>query len=539
MTKSTKLKAASLVTAIAVVTLAAAPPAEAQAEPGSSRSDTGVGTARVELSEEHAEAVNRPRRIVDLGGLIEPWAVGPERWIDWRFSLLDAPGGTQIDSLWWCVDEGNVAYYPSEVLPVEAIPELKAWRDAGADLLDVMVAETHKRGLEAFFAYRLNGFDRGFDDVPHEQPVKREHPDWLIQGEGAWSPGGLWNFAVPGVHDYKVRILREVAENYDFEGMLVDFARHPPCLPVGHQWEHRDAMTAFVRKVRLMLEEVAAERGRPYLLAVRVPATVPGCHYDGMDIEAWARQNLVDIIVMGCRSIEVDMAGFRRAVAGTPIKLYPSLDDAHSPDGYHFPPIEFFRGLCANWWHQGADGIVAFNLYGGTLDASKAFGHHEGGNPAVHQQVFREVGDPEALRFKDKMFVVPRRYGAGWEDRWNCYHNANSEAPLPEILSDPDRPVSLSVYLADDLPGVSARVKSVELRLLLSGATAGDVAELKLNGILLPSPAVKDDGWRVFEPTPRQFAVGPNLVRIRLKERPWGSRTPVAVEKLEVHVAYN
>ena len=536
MTEFARTKTMRFASAIAVVAIAAAIGAEAKGEPVSAPSENK--SAAIKLSKAHAEAVNRRRRIIDMAGLIEPWHVGPKRWTDWRFSLLDAPGGTQVDSLWFCVDEGNVAYYPSKVLPVEEIPELQSWRDAGVDLLEFSVEETHKRGLEAFFAYRLNGFDRGFDDKPYEQPVKEQHPDWLIQGEGAWCPGGLWNFAVPGVHDYKVRILREVAENYDFEGILVDFARHPPCLPVGHQWEHRDAMTAFIRKVRLMLQEVAAQRNRPYLLSVRVPATIPGCHYDGIDIETWARQNLIDIIVMGCRAIDVDVDGFKRAIAGSNIKLYPSLDDAHSPDGYHYPPLEFFRGLCANWWSQGVDGILAFNLYGATLEASKAFGPHEISNVAVHQQIFREAGDPEGLRSKSKMFVVPRRYGAGWDDRWNSYHNANSEAPLPERLSGRDRPVSLTVYVADDLAGVSEQVKSVELRLLLSGAAASDGVELKLNGVLLPPPRTPDGGWRIFEPTPRQFALGRNLVRIRLNAQSVGSEEPVTVEKCEVHVAY-
>ncbi|MFH1006844.1 MAG: family 10 glycosylhydrolase [Candidatus Latescibacterota bacterium] len=491
----------------------------------------------VQLSEYHLAALNRRRRIIDLAGLIEPFGVGPKRWIGWRFSLVDQPG-VAIDSLWWCINEGNFAVYPSKILPFEKVPSMKPWWDAGVDVLQVMVEETHKRNVEAFFAYRLNGYDRDSDDVPFEQPVKQEHPDWLLSGEGAWCPGGLWNFAVPEVQDYKVSILREVAENYDFDGMMVDFARHPPCLPPGQQWAHRDAMTDFVRKVRGMLQDVATMRDRPYLLSVRVPCTVPGCHYDGLDIETWARQNLVDIVVMGSRSIEVDVAGFRRAAAGTPIQLYPSLDDAHSPDGYHFPPIEFFRGMCANWWHQGVDGILAFNLYDATREASEAVGPHDVGNPEVHQQIFREIGDPEGMRFLDKVFVVPRQYGAGWEERWHFYHNTNSQATLPAPLPEGDTPTILTIYVADDLAEHVERVQRVELRLLRSGATASAGIEVKLNGILLSAPAETAEGWLVFGATPRQFSVGPNLVHILMRSRVTDSADPILIEKLEVHVAY-
>ena len=60
-----------------------------------------------------------------------------------------------------------------------------------------------------------------------------------------------------------------------------------------------------------MLLEVERERGRPFLLAARVPENLEGCHFDGLDVETWAREQLVDIFVMGCRSFDVDIPAFR------------------------------------------------------------------------------------------------------------------------------------------------------------------------------------------------------------------------------------
>ena len=54
--------------------------------------------------------------------------------------------------------------------------------------------------------------------------------------------------------------------------------------PIGTQWANRDAVTAFLREA---LQECAAARGRPIILAVRVADTLPGCHFDGLDVEAW------------------------------------------------------------------------------------------------------------------------------------------------------------------------------------------------------------------------------------------------------------
>ena len=63
-------------------------------------------------------------------------------------------------------------------------------------------------------------------------PMKRQHPQWLIH---TWEGPGYWNFTVLGVRAYKLEILREIAEKYDFDGMELDFSRCPVCLPHGHQ----------------------------------------------------------------------------------------------------------------------------------------------------------------------------------------------------------------------------------------------------------------------------------------------------------------
>jgi len=496
----------------------------------------------IRLPKEHRKAVDRRRRIAvnyDVDYPLSP-DLDTKKWIDCRFDFADRPG-SQIDSLWWCIDEGNLAYRPSRVLPVTKSPRIRPWLDAGIDLLSIAVEESHKRGLEAFYTYRLNGYDgeqdaHGNDVRPISLPMKDRHPDWLIKK--SWCPGGLWNFAVEGVRKYKVAILRELAQDYDFDGIDIDFARHPPCLPPARQWEHRDAMTDFVRRTRRMLQAVAEERGRPMMLSVRVPSTLLGCHFDGLDLETWAREDLVDLIAIGVHSVEVDLEGFRRITEGKNIKLYPCLDDSsHPPDGYDRPGIEFLRGFAASCFERRADGILTFNWRNASEESYAAAGVDLRG-AAYHEQAYREIGDPESIRFEDKTFIVMRRFGGGWTEKWEYNQNSNIEAPLPTSLSSGDTPTMLTVYVADDVAGNAERVNSVDLRLLLDGAGAGDGVEVKLNGVLLSAPTSRDDGWGIFATTPRHFAVGRNLVSIRRRQRAAAAAGPVSIEKLEVHVAY-
>jgi hypothetical protein len=504
-------------------------------------------TENIELSRAHLDAVNQRRRIyvnndagydaVAMGPKESP--VTPDEWIAARFSAFTQPG-SQVDCVGWCLDEGNIAAYPSQVIPELQYPTLLRWRKKGVDIAQRIVEESHHRKLEVFWEHRLNGADREVDvTTPARHPLKDKHPEWLID-DGWWKPG-LWNFAVPEVRDYKLAVLREVVERYDLDGLSLDFGRHPPYLPTGEQWEHRHELTTFVRQVRVMLQEVARKRGRPLLLSVRVAETIPGCHFDGIDIEAWVRQNLVDMIMIGTRSIEVDLRGFRRLTAGTHVKLYPCIDQHHSPDGYHAVPApDFLRGVAANWWQQGADGIATFNFWNELPAAAKVIGSQGPmfDGQSTHAQLYLEIGDPKVLAPLDKWFVVSRRYGGGFYDRqgnrWNDYLNLNHQAPLPLTLTAD--PAWVEVSVADDLSAQSRTVDRLELRLEISGEPAHGQLGVKFNGVRLQDPQISDRWW-VFTLTPGKLAAGRNLVTVdggKFDER----RNPITLEKVEVHVTY-
>lgn len=78
----------------------------------------------VVLSDAHIPAVNRPRRIyvnndagydkVAMGPKLS--AIKPEKWIAARFSAFDQPD-CQVDSVGWCLDEGNIAAYSRISVP--------------------------------------------------------------------------------------------------------------------------------------------------------------------------------------------------------------------------------------------------------------------------------------------------------------------------------------------------------------------------------------------------------------------------------------
>ncbi|MCZ6679917.1 MAG: family 10 glycosylhydrolase [Candidatus Poribacteria bacterium] len=528
------------------------------------------------ISGQHIEAINRPRRIIFQDDVLandvfRTEKIGTERLgkiIDFYMSRLDEKPN-QIDSIWFEWGEGNTAVWPSEVLPrtENVFPK---WWQAGIDPVAVLLTEARKRGREVFFSYRINGSDNDdLFDPPHplDQPIplKAAHPNWLIR---KWHP--YWDFSFQGVRDLKLKIVREVAQMYDFDGIQIDFARIPVLFPAGEQWERRDVLTDFMRQVRTALLEVEKKRERPLLLAARVPEDLIGCHFDGMDVETWVRDFLVDILVIGTRTANVDIAAFRRITTGIPIKLYPSWDDHHSSDGYRQPDLEIWRGVCANWWRQNPDGMHTFNLMLPSPQSAQNLDLRPSPRWETQRQVFGEIGSPETLSGVDKVFFVERRGGGHGEsvvpspENWwtprHMYFQTNMLAPLPTALADDGRADSLfTLNVADDVNVAAETIHQITLHLAISDSTAealsvsnrlreiGTQIEVRINNLRLGDArtetvdALKVDSfkdWLIFTVPRRYLAVGANLVGVRLNQRPPSVVGPIQIEKLELHVRY-
>jgi len=430
--------------------------------------------------------------------------------------VLDAASqpDSQLDAI--CIDVSNegVAHYRSKILPAIQHPGLMKWREQGLDYFDELIKRGHQRGKEIWWGLRMNEVERGdlavydikaFADMKDRNPVKAAHPEWLIR---SWWWQGFWNYAVPEVRDYRLSIIREVAEHYDFDGVHLDFLRHTPFLPPGKQWEHREHLTSFMRDVRSMLQSQAATRGRPFMLAARVPDSVEGCHTDGLDIETWAREGLVDVLILGTRTINVDVASFRKAMAGAPVKLMPSFDCFHATDGYHGDQsLDLVCGVFGNYLHQGADGVGVFNGIIGSPEQAKALGLTQ--TDTRDLQVFSTIGSLTTMGGKPRYYPIERRGGYAHNEG---HGSSNNGAPLPIVLRNDRSPSTLTLPIWEPVRADTA----ARLRLVLFQHVESDEVGVHLNGTALKQDLV-DAQWkdpRIFSPDPQPATVTPNaLVR--------------------------
>jgi hypothetical protein len=314
-----------------------------------------------------------------------------------------------------------------------------------------------------------------------------------------------------------------------------------------------------MRDVRRMLLEEAADRDRPFLLAARVPASVEGCRIDGLDIGTWAAQELVDILIIGTRTINVDLASFRKTVGDSPVKLIPSFDFYHGADGYHNDQsLELLRGIFGNYLHQEADGVGIFNIPAGAAEHARKFGikQHLEFDPAI----LNTIGSLSTIVGKPRCYVIDRRGGYA---HFEGYGSSNLDAPLPVTLRYDGTPSTLKLPVWE----IVSKDVIAKLRLVLFEHVGTDEISVKLNDVLLSIDTV-DSRWkdpRIFSPDPQPETVTPYALNRNLAEQkltrieflvpvesiqsgentlviavkrkgPFHASHPVKVEKVELHL---
>ncbi len=459
----------------------------------------------VSLTPEHVRAAARTRRTilqydaktvaVECGGLRAPEGMSlADAYRARLWGYIDTCIG-QLDSIHWdaCFSD-QFAFCRRGSLPQDSDPVFLALREQGFDAYDEFISGCRKRGLECFLSHRVSGPDEG-----GVEPLKREHPEYYLKD---WTR--MTNFAVPGMREYKLGVLREIAELYDFDGYSLDFCRHTPFLEPGRQWELRENVTEFLRELRKATLELEAKRGHPILLSARVPETAEGCRQDGLDIAEWAKERLVDSLTVGSRSFEVDLESFRRET-GSSIRLFPCFDAHHQSDAYADPPAEVLDAVFANWWDQGADGIVLFNLYACDWDtyrstAAAPFRTH--GHSL--EQVLPVLGDSALLAPLDKTFVVERRGGYPWE---NGAANNNRGKQLPRVLKNSGAPETVFLQVCDPV-AERGDLSELFLDVLVYGVLPGDRLSVRFNGAELDGETEDGVADRQIRPLQPEYVSG-------------------------------
>lgn len=452
----------------------------------------------------HQQAVNRPRRVIFNNDGNEPVYHCRETSAEELLRHRTAPlAGSQVDSIFYCTWSSGFGLFTHDTKVGQVFNtnegrfepnRTQEFLDKGIDPLAVMVNFAHDNGIELFWSMRVNdthdASTRDYGPVMFRaNRLKQEHQEWLIGSKDKPPKYGRWSavdFGVAEIRDLAFRYCEEVCQNYDVDGIELDFYRHAfffKCSGRGQACgqEELNQMTSLVRRIRQMTEVTGRKRGRPILLAVRVPDSVEYCRFIGLDLEQWLADGLVDLLVVSGYtqlnpweySVEL---GHRYGV-----KVYASLDDSRVADldaRKLRGSLATCRGRALNVWSAGADGVYMFNFF----------------DP--HSLLWRELGDPAKLRRLDRNYFVSVRGPGYMHVPHRDFLNVPTLNPAEPISIEPSKAASVEFRIGEDgADGFEGM--QVTLRLQFKQPPEPPQFRAVLNGKELAGGVVRE-GWLEF-----------------------------------------
>ena len=235
--------------------------------------------------------------------------------------MVDTYPGSPIGGVSWCVGNSETYEHETEVgeRTGDGYEHFENVRDhwlhknlhsliesSGGPLTEI-TRQFHEAGIDVLPSMRMNShYDIAYDSPGHGK-FRREHREWLIGQPNEYIPRPTLEFAIargvdykfPGVRAHLLKVIFELFEKFDVDGVELDYFRHPAFFRIEEAYSNRYLMTDFIRRIRRRMDEVGQQRGKHLDLLVRVPPTLYDSKRIGLDVETWITEGLVDIVAAG------------------------------------------------------------------------------------------------------------------------------------------------------------------------------------------------------------------------------------------------
>ena len=346
------------------------------------------------------------------------------------------------------------------------------------DHFGLNVSRAGQQGMRCFGSIRMN--DTHEDSEKRiwfgRSRFKRENPHLLIGGPIYMSESLLtmehtnyswaFNYAMPEVRDRYCGLVEEACTNYDIDGVELDFLRSPVLFKSGECVRNIPAMNAFMRRVKKIIDDFSAKKGRDLFLLARVPGSLGGALEIGFDSQTWIKEELVDILVPmsgGSLHSEFEIREHIELARDTNVMIYGGLE-LYTYDHSHGLNIELLRSVAANALDDGAEGVYVFNY-----DCHRERRGPEDTYTEDEHRALCDLHDREILRSRDKVFFVTP--DPGWGPS-----RSELRRQLPRLIGCTgrfsDKRQSCLIRICDDLEITRAdgSLVKTELRVLLQDA---------------------------------------------------------------------
>ncbi len=330
---------------------------------------------------------------------------------------------------------GMIPMWPSKVLPLEVhfawIKQRYGQKPDsfsqfvldGGDIVQCFINRCRARGQAAFVSFRMNDAHHKEYADPRlgQKPgssigmsVTRfytEHPEYRIKPGSLRGADLVQNFAEPAVREQKLLLIRELCENYDLDGLELDFLRfYSYFRPDATPEQRRAIMTGFVREVRKLL-------GSRRWLCARVPCYLTALDALGLDLKEIiaAGLDMVNASAHYFTTQQHDLAAIREQTKGAALyfELCHTIWKGDKVQvGYDVFPFrratrEQLQTSAHLAYARGADGISLFN-FAYYRQHGKGEGRGVFGEPPF--DALHALRDPETLAKEPQHWFIAQ----GW-----------------------------------------------------------------------------------------------------------------------------
>jgi hypothetical protein len=204
--------------------------------------------------------------------------------------------------------------------------------EAGVDWLAECARLGRALGMSPWLSYRMNPTHfSAAPDCPANCRLFRD-PANRLSGRGPGAPGrvepalaGL-DYSRPAVRHHMLALIREGLEAYDYEGLEMDWLRHPVCLEPPATSAQIGMMTGWFSEVRALTQSL-----RPgCALGIRAPASLPYLRSIGIDLPELAGRGIIDFCTFSNfwqTPWEMPLDELRRAL-GPDLVIYGGMENA-------------------------------------------------------------------------------------------------------------------------------------------------------------------------------------------------------------------
>ena len=251
----------------------------------------------------------------------------------------------------------------------------------GLDWANVAIEKCAERGIRPWIYFRMNDLHHvDHYDCPFHDAFfyKAKENGWLIGNEAYGRPDGtsgnvknLYNFACHEVREWMFNYIEEIILRYDAFGFGLDFMRNIYCFDYLNDTGYQEYMNDFIRKIRGAIKKAEEKFGHSIKLYVRIAHTPSDNYVYGFDVETWAKEGLVDVIIASCEEVcnsNVDVDEWRK-VLGDKTAFLIGCDDhvirwlSPGAEKIYHTHEEHVKGFTASYLSRGADGMYFNNYY--------------------------------------------------------------------------------------------------------------------------------------------------------------------------------